>query len=494
MKVDILGKVGTVKDGSEVMSFQIGSGSMTDLSINPNITTPTGPILMQVDGASVLTHGELNNLPEEIHQMISDNSFLPRILEKQITILYGKGLKLYKNIKDKEGKPKREWVDNPVIEEWFESLEDNGDSSISELAMKCIRRFYYYEDFFIKYKLRETRNLDPIVREALKLQPPIYSMELIENKRARLASRNILDIFNDDPEYQDFDSVIVGNWTRGIRRKFKTFKRLNLSNIRSRRVGVAHFKNDSVDAFYGVNKFYKGVKEWITASNLTPRNINSFIKNSLAAKVHIIVPDAWCESKRDMLKKYCEINAQRKEADNGSELLKVNDIEIGTDYSEHIFTLYFKEELKKFVKFMSGPDNQGKAHATISFRDGTGEDVRWKIEPIDLKYKEYMDSLSNYHKLSDDVLTRSLGIDGSITGITKDGVISKSGADLFYNYLIYLFLLPMAEEIVVKPFNWMLKVNFPKEYKIGIRCGLFNDVPQRQEDTPPKDRPQEKTQ
>ena len=80
------------------------------------------------------------------------------------------------------------------------------------------------------------------------------------------------------------------------------------------------------------------------------------------------------------------------------------------------------------------------------------------------------------------------GIDPSISSISKDGVISKSGADLYYNYVIYLHNLVLAEEITTEAINWAIKINFPELYSKGCRLGFYNDVPSREEEISPNDR------
>jgi hypothetical protein len=145
-------------------------------------------------------------------------------------------------------------------------------------------------------------------------------------------------------------------------------------------------------------------------------------------------------------------------------------------------------EIKKLSKYMSGPDNQGKLFVSNSFQNEDGKEVRWIIEILDLKRKEYINSLISYDKRADEVLLSSKGIDASITAVSKDGIISKSGADLFYNYLIYLHNLFTAEETCSEAFNQALRVHSPELYKEGYRIGFYNEVPQRQEEVPPADR------
>ena len=105
-----------------------------------------------------------------------------------------------------------------------------------------------------------------------------------------------------------------------------------------------------------------------------------------------------------------------------------------------------------------------------------------------MKYKEYIEALIAYDKRTEEALLSSVGLDASITAVSKDGVISKSGSDAYYNYLIYIMSLTPEDEICAEPLNLALKVNFPKLYKEGYRIGFYREVPQRQEDISPNDR------
>jgi uncharacterized protein YaaR (DUF327 family) len=490
MELTNLGQVGWVKEGHDIITFQLGEGSSSSLlpgAIGSNKVFDNGPVIMQVDGLSVLLKGALNNEPEDIEEIIAGNWQLPELIEKQIKILYGKGPRNYTEDFDADHKLIRKWAKNDLLDSMFADWELSGLKSSNELAQAIIRRYYYFEEFYTKHFFSLSRLLDPKTRSKFNLPLPFRGMELVENKRARLASKKQINVFQDDYEEKDFDTVLVGNWNYGTVRKFKKYVKFLLSNALNNNVSIGHYKADSVGLIYGSNKLYRGTRDWILGSNLTPKNINSFIKHSLAAKVHVIIPEAWCAAKRIMLQKYCEINQRLKI--EGKTLLKINGIEIGEEYHEHLFTLYVNAEVKKLIAYLSGAENQGKAFVSYSFRTGDKEEERWKFETIDLKYKEYITGLLDYHKEAANVLTQAKGIDGSISNITKDGVISKSGADLYYNYIIYLVMnLPIAEEICMKPFNDMIRINYPELYKAGWRRGLYNDIPKRQEDTAPNDR------
>lgn len=235
-----------------------------------------------------------------------------------------------------------------------------------------------------------------------------------------------------------------------------------------------------------MNETHQGTRAYIKGSNETADYINSFLRNSLAAKIHIVIPNAWIESKRTQISKLCDEN--KKLQKNGEKLMQYNGIDIGTEFRESTLIKFLQTELRKISSYLSGADNQGKAYATISFKNSQGEEERWKIETVDLKYKEYIDALIAYDKRADEVLLSSVGLDSSISSVSKDGVISKSGADAYYNYLIYIMSLSSEDEICSEPFNLAISVNFPELYAQGYRIGYYREVPARQEEVSPKNR------
>lgn len=57
-----------------------------------------------------------------------------------------------------------------------------------------------------------------------------------------------------------------------------------------------------------MNETHQGTRAYIKGSNETADYINSFLRNSLAAKIHIVIPNAWIESKRTQISKLCDEN------------------------------------------------------------------------------------------------------------------------------------------------------------------------------------------
>lgn len=478
--IELYGNAGTYIADGNVFSFQIGEGQQ--VFTHPAVFTPIGSAStagehswLSFNGYNICTRGKNNALCEEMALEIKQNRLLPRLYNKEIKMLYGHGPCAYiQTIVG--GKLKREYLSLPQWDDWMNTWDERGMETTAQAFAKAnIKNFYYFGDFFCKWRFTRGKRLGLM---------PLAGMESVENKHCRLATTR-QDVAYEQISYGDFRHVAVGKWAYGLG-TFKVYPKFHFSEVGNYNfAAISHHRDKSVDSFYGANETHEGARPYILGSNKTATYINSFLKNSLAAKIHIIIPNAWVVSKRNQLMKLADENKIRKSKGQG--LVSYNGIEIGTEYRESLLVEYMRLELRKIGDYLSGEDNQGKAYSSISFTDSNHEQ-QWKIETIDLKYKEYIESLITYDKRTEEALLSSVGLDASISAVGKDGVISKSGADVYYNYLIYIMSLTPEDEICAEPFNIALKLNFPDLWKQGYRIGFYREVPQRQEDISPKDR------
>lgn len=482
---EMVGKVGYFTDEGTTLSFQMGADPISSMlhPADPNFVVDESSFSertrwMSVGGYQLACRGWNDRQCEEVAKDIKKNRLLPRLITKQCDMLYGLGPAVYK-LGLVNGKVKRMWENVPQISEWLASWEDNGmELGPKDFAKVCIKNFYYFRDFFCKFRFSVGKG---IVKGVL----PVSGIEALENKDCRLATLN-KDVAYSLVPYRDFTAVAVGRFGYGMSSSFRIYPKFKLTDVaRYNFAAISHHREKSVNEYYGVNETHEGTREYIKASNTTATYINSFLHNSLAAKVHVIIPNAWVESKRVQMQRICEDNRRRKE--QKKELHKFAGMDLGTEYEESMLVEYIHIKMREVTKFLSGADNQGKTYTTSSFKSSNGIE-QWEFHTLDLKYKEYIESLIAYDKRADEVLLSSVGLDSSISSVSKDGVISKSGSDSYYNYLIYLMQLNPEDEICSEPFNWALKVNFPSLYEQGYRIGFYREVPARQEDISPSNR------
>lgn len=463
----------TLDDGS-VITFQMGETATMD---DPKIVSPTAhqPTYLSMKGYQLLMRGPSSDLCEEIAHEIKENRLLPRLYAKQIKMLYGSGPHVYTQT-FRDGKLKREYTPHPAIDDWLHTWDERGLPTVEEFCRASIKNFYYFGDYFAKWRFSRGKQIGVM---------PVAGLEAMENRHCLLATRRT-DAATALLSYGDFTHVAVARWPFDAR-DVKFYPRFAIADAdQYHAAAISHHRDKAVDEYYGSNETHQGARPYIQGANKTAHYINSFLKNSLAAKLHIIIPNAWVESKRNQIVKLCEENKKRKAA--GQSPVTYNGIDIGTEFRESTLIEYVRQELRKLGQYLSGAENQGKAYSTFSFIDGAGHEQTWRIENIDMRYKEYIEAMIAYDKRAEEALLSSVGMDASISAVSKDGIISKSGADTYYNYLIYIMQLTTEDDICSEPLNLALRLNFPDLYRQGYRIGFFRQVPQRQEDTPPKDR------
>lgn len=475
-------------------TYQIGEtpvGSSADIYRGSGNSSISGALsARRVNRYFIWPFGEDNLEPNTCKALIKGNRLLPSLIEKQITILYGNGPQLYISEVTPDGMLSRRYIKNEKIQSWLDGWRENGLPDTYETYLnKCIRSYYYSEGIFSKWHL--SRGL----RAGLPGFLPVSGLEHIDELRCRMAtSRNIL--MKTDVEDSDFDSVMVGNWeSYAISTEYKVYRRMDYTDPLSRNSVVSYSKNPNYgESIYATNVFFTGIKEWIKGCNATPEYINSFLENSLSARHHVIIPNAWLQQKENELQQLCDINARlAAEGKSPNEYTKVTigqkEIEVGTVYNSNLLNELVQAELTNLTNFLAGRGkNQGKVYATRSLINQNGDLETWKIEEISQKYKEYIEALITYDKRADMVLLSAKGIDSSISNISSDGVISKSGSDTYYNYLVYLTQQALPESIICADINYALRLNFPDEYKSGIRLGFYRPTVQRQEDVAPANR------
>ncbi len=223
--------------------------------------------------------------------------------------------------------------------------------------------------------------------------------------------------------------------------------------------------------------------EWIKASNLTPRYLNSYLKNALNAHVHVIIPAVWCQAEKTKLQGICDQNIM---ADENTPLQKeykgvklIDDTGKPYRFFEAMIDDVISNELRKITSLMTGEGkNQGKLYATQKYGD-----EGWEFKDFPTKFQEFFKSVIDYDKRADQVILAGKGISSSITNVENDGVISKSGSDVYYNYLIYVATLTYDEYFITKELNRAIHLNFPFAKKENIKVGFWIDIPAKQQET-----------
>jgi hypothetical protein len=487
---------GLYDNGATVLTFEIQGMTERDEIINherrsfyeryaeENRTLRVGEYIVPM-------WGDYNLYPQDVADTISANKLLPELIEKQVRYLYGKGPYLYRQ-QDVNGRLRRIPVtDKPHIMEWLNSWERKGlECSVGEYLIRCIRDYYHVETVVSKFRFTKGRLLSTP-------QQPVAGLEFVGAEDARLASDDP-DLANGYKKVRDKDCrfVALGDWLNPIRQnEFDIYPRFNPAMPYASEVAISWVKNRSFTKdIYAHNLWFRGLRDWIVGANLNPKYINSYLKNALNARIHVLIPGIWYEKKKAILQELCEKNAEYQREDkplqptyNGVKL--IDDSGNPYEFSEIMMTEIINNEMKKITEYLSGEGkNQGKLFSSIKWDAGGKEAERWEFQEIPSKYKEFIQSLLEYDKRADEVILAGKGIDGSISNVSESGIISKSGGDVYYNYLIYINSLDIPEYYCTLDLNRAIALNFPNSYASGVRLGLYHEVPAKQAETTPNER------
>lgn len=488
MKIDRLKNQGIVysAEGNPVISFEILKHA-DQAQIDAERASMENSWLIQetftVQDYTVASYGQYNRLPIDVRDYIKNNHLLPEILAKQVRFMYGEGPYFYRE-EIREDKTVRIPVsreEHKDVWNWLSSWKANGlADDVATYLKRAIREYYYTEGIFSKWRFNRSRRVGG--------RTPIRGLEYLPSIRMRMGMKKTI-IPGELLEDEDLDTMLYGRWELPYRFDVEAFNRFDESDPFKYEVAINYVRDFGFgEEVYSFPTYWFGLKEWIKGSNLNPKYINSYLKNSLSAKLHVIIPDAWIRQKEETLRNICEENRTREQ--NGDDLITTYDglTEVGTTFNYGMVQKLIDIKLRHISNLLAGEgENQGKTFWSRSFRTENGIE-QWEFKDIPIKYQEFVKSIIEFDKRAMEVILAGKGLDPSISNVSKDGIFQSSGSNSYYNYLIYLNSLHYAEEFICQDLNRALRINFPKLRLNNITLGFFRNVPQRQEELKPDER------
>ena len=443
----------------------------------------TDTMTMRLGNFTVPLWGEGHNLyPQEVFSVTSENKLLPEIIKKQVKFLFGKGPRLYREVIEGEGINKKRYrvpVENPEIEDWLNSWEAQGCESAWVYLKNRAVDFYYVNTCCSKWHFNKS------VRSTAPGVPKVRALSYVGADEARLATSK--DGLTHRIKNTDCKHVIVGDWLNPNKYEYEVFHRFNPADP-FRFPAAVSFEADKTFSkwIYAFNDWFRGLFEWIKASNLTPKYLNSYLKNALNAHVHVIIPGSWYEQQRTKLQNICLENLTG-EAPVQAEYKGVKLVDEKGDvipFYESMVDMVVTHELQEITRLMAGEGkNQGKLWASLKWAD-----EGWQFEEFPGKFKEFFTTVIDYDKRADQVTLAGKGVLPAISGVDKDGAVSNSGSEIYYSYLIYESSLTWDEDIVLRDLNRALQYNWPQTVRDKIKFGFWIDIPAKLQDTTPSER------
>lgn len=446
----------------------------------------TDNMSMKVGDFTVPLWGEGHNLyPQEVYSVTSENKLLPEVIKKQVKFLFGKGPRLYQEVIQGEGDKKkrvRTPVEIPEIEDWLDSWEEMGYDSIWDYLKNRIVDFYYVNTVCSQWHYTASRRIGKLMKGIL----PVQALSYIGADEARLATK--IPSLTKRIKNSDCNYVIVADWLNPNKYDYQVFNRFNPSTPFKYPTAVS-FECDKTFTkwIYAFNDWFRGLLEWIKASNLSPKYLNSYLKNALNAHIHVIIPGSWYNAQKEIIQNICSENltgeAPVQTEYRGIKLIDDKGNPIA--FYESMMEVLITNELRNITSLMAGEGkNQGKLYATTKW----GEEG-WEFKEFPGKFQEFFKTVLDYDKRADQVTLAGKGVPPSISGVDKDGSISNSGSEVYYNYLIYIASLVWDEYMIMKDINRAINLNFPYTKTQRIKLGFWIDIPAKLQDTTPSDRP-----
>jgi len=475
---------GFMRDGSAALTYEIvGASDQASVATDKK---EYGTLLnlgdhFQFQNFSVAAHGIDNQLPALAVSLIRNNPYLPEILKKQVRIAYGQGLGLFVDEETGENKRQRKWVTAkfPQVMNWLDSWKRFPDMDPYEVYLKrALFEYFYMEGIYSMGLTNKSRRTGG--------ELPLRGLKIMSGKKVRLAKDGLIDT-RTQMTREDLTHALVGQWDAPWAYETQYYPLFDRANPLAYAAYVNYVADLGFDEdIYAIPTSFYGLKEWIIGANLNPKYINSFLRNSLSAKIHIKIPNAWIQLKTTTLQNICATN-QNLEQDAKPIITSYDGITVGTVFTYDLVEKLIQKKLSEALNVLSGEgENQGKAFWSRTFMTEHGIEA-WEFVEIPTKYKEFVEAIITVDKRALAVILAGKGLDPAISNVTNEGIFN-SGSEIYYNYLLYLDLQRYAEEFVCQDLNIQLWINFPELARERVKAGFYRFAPERQADTSPQNR------
>ena len=372
-------------------------------------------------GSGYVNFGVDNKLPLMIDSILSENNLAPGILTREKGLLYGQGLKLYKEVLE-DGSFRKEWTQDEAIQAWLDSWD------YKNYVRQCLWEFKVMNGFFVKFiKTKDNRS--------------IHHLEFISNSYCRCVA----------------PTTFIGNLSAVDRFYLCDFNNNSSTAICYPRfskkpnsdVSIDYYRDYTLGGDYYALPAYIGALEWIKCSSAVPKYIKHLTDNSITAIYHVHSPERYWDNLKE------EITTNNPSLKPSEILEKLEEKRI--------------EKFNSFSETLSGSINAGKFLETIDFVDDRGVSHSWKIEKIDQNIDKTIDAHLAVKTAADSATTSGIGIPPALSNIVVEGQLS-SGSQSLYAYKLYLASdVTIPEEIILEPLNKAIKFNFPNTTtKVGF--------------------------
>lgn len=396
----------------------------------------------------VHSYGNNNDLPSILKDIVQRNYIAPGLLRKKGQLLWGSGPALYRE-EFVDGMKKRLWQEDAEIINWLESF------GYEQLLLNLIEDYQYIQGCMVKFELKRSSMIGSNF---------IKKLEHIQPDKGRLAT--IRTSLTRKPTH-----VITNDWSFDSLRSLTDYKVYSLFDpiqpfAKPNSVLYSNLYSFCSD-YYSVPEIY-GSLEWLNRSTAVPLIFKAMSKNAINLKFHISSPQIYWDKKRDEIMKNCTM--------------------LGKEYKEQYLKDYEREFMTKIGEVLAGDQNSGKYLHTVNqlWIDGHNlMEMGWKIEVIDQKVKDFVDSQIQISQRADYALSAGIGLNPALGGVSDSGK-ANGGSEQYYALINFLNTgVDIPEFIICKAFNYAIKANWPNK---KLKLGFHHNIPEKQENISPDQR------
>lgn len=446
-------KIQKISDSSRVIhtdsgnvysvALDINESSWQDNFLNSKVSWENQPAT--ASGKRIVSYGYNNDLPTIVRNIMDDNHLAPGILERKLGLLYGEGPQLYELIYE-DGEITRKYQYNPEIWEWLKSW------NLRHFLEKAIISYNYMKIVFVKKYINRGARIGKAARiNSLKVVPTTHAR--FEYPESGFDIDDVKNILVGDFENNCYQTGIV---TLPIWNKEDPFKN---------KVSMSFHNSFSFARnFYPVPAFY-GTLKWIGRSSDIPEILKYLTENGITTAFHIHTPADYWEDKKEKLQ------IEFPDLPEPKILKKLDALKDAT--------------FENMTRVLAGKKNAGKFIETVDFYDVDGNLNVWKIEPIDQKIKDFIESQIKISSMANSAITSGIGLHPSLSNLVVDGQLS-SGSQILYaikTYILSETVIP--EEVIFEPINEAIAVNFPGS---KLKLGFYRKVMQKEDEVAPDER------
>ena len=390
-----------------------------------------------VGDARIVPYGPNNEIPTFLRDVISENNLVPGILNRQLGLLWGQGPQLCQ-LGYIDGKITQIWLEDAEVMSWLEGWD------FRKYLRGCATDYLALGGFFdAKYLERGHRIGYP---------KRIAKLEHIPAKNARLEwvdSHRIEDvqhIFEGDFENQCLNTGI---------KSYPVYDRRDPGRypVSASYNQLYSFSRD----FYSIPQYW-GALRWIIRGSEIPLIFKYVTDNGINLAYHVHSTESYWNYRREALR---NLHPEWDEAKVENEIMDIT-----------------VKLLDSMVNVLTGKENAGKLFHSIDTTDEQGNVQSWKVEAIDQKIKDFVDSQLKIGDASVSAITSGMGLHPSLSNIMVNGKLA-SGSELLYAFKLYLHTdLEIPTSIILEPVNQAIAFNFPEK---NLKLGFYHQSIQSEE-------------